>query len=340
MKIYIAGAGLEHGRSCFLVEMNQQTILFDCGIRIGFQDKYPLLSKTQVNKIDYVFISHIHEDHCGALQWLYEEMGCTATFVTSSYTLSKLKFIPNTTIITDESQIESIKVKSGYSGHCEGAKWYLVESKNESVLFTGDYEENTSCFKHDYIRNIKCNVAICDCAYNNDLKTYEDNLSSIKLNITKALKLDIPIILPVPPIGRATELCNLCYSWFKNTPIFSYNVDNLEHCKDITNNEIGKKGITFLGDSQLNNFKDNKIIDNSFVLFTGTIKRNTNAEYLLNLNRVHHLRFNIHMNLNDVISLKEKNNFKYTILTHSKTDISKLSNKTILAPSTGEYITI
>ncbi len=74
-----AGAGQEVGRSCVMVSMGQRTIMFDCGMHVGFRDgrRFPdfsLLSPAgrYTDLITCVIITHFHLDHCGALPYFTE----------------------------------------------------------------------------------------------------------------------------------------------------------------------------------------------------------------------------------------------------------------------------
>ena len=62
------GAGQDVGRSCVLITMGKRTIMFDCGMHMGFQDErrfpdFTLLSPTGTdltNVVDVVIISHLY----------------------------------------------------------------------------------------------------------------------------------------------------------------------------------------------------------------------------------------------------------------------------------------
>ncbi|KAH8583895.1 CPSF metallobeta-lactamase [Cryptosporidium sp. chipmunk genotype I] len=85
------GAGQDVGRSCIITKIGSKTVMFDCGMHMGFKDerKYPdfrLISATLdpiiINDyIDLVIISHYHLDHCGALPFFTEKIGYTGPIV-------------------------------------------------------------------------------------------------------------------------------------------------------------------------------------------------------------------------------------------------------------------
>lgn len=85
------GAGQDVGRSCILTKIGSKTIMFDCGMHMGFRDerRYPdfkLISATLdpfiINaSIDLVVVSHYHLDHCGALPFFTEKIGYSGPII-------------------------------------------------------------------------------------------------------------------------------------------------------------------------------------------------------------------------------------------------------------------
>ncbi|KAL9651662.1 hypothetical protein ABK040_001607 [Willaertia magna] len=82
IKVTPLGAGQDVGRSCVIVTLGRKTIMFDCGMHMGYNDerKFPdfkFISKTGqfTQNIDCVIISHFHLDHCGALPYFTEVCG-------------------------------------------------------------------------------------------------------------------------------------------------------------------------------------------------------------------------------------------------------------------------
>jgi integrator complex subunit 11 len=88
IKIVPLGAGQDVGRSCVLVNIGDKTIMFDCGIHMGFQDLRKFPDFTYICKniqgdgqaeleryIDCVVVTHFHLDHCGGLPYFTEIVG-------------------------------------------------------------------------------------------------------------------------------------------------------------------------------------------------------------------------------------------------------------------------
>eukprot|EP00906_Rhabdomonas_costata_P005843 RCo008676 len=86
LKVLALGAGRDVGRSCVLVSIGGRTLMFDCGVHMGYRDsrKYPdfaSLGSSEIlgarggdlsRAIDAVFVTHFHLDHCGALPYFTE----------------------------------------------------------------------------------------------------------------------------------------------------------------------------------------------------------------------------------------------------------------------------
>ena len=69
MQLIIHGAAREVGRSCVEV-ISEKKFLFDAGLKITAEyPEYPSHIEG-LRKVDGVFLSHAHLDHCGALPLL------------------------------------------------------------------------------------------------------------------------------------------------------------------------------------------------------------------------------------------------------------------------------
>jgi integrator complex subunit 11 len=87
ISVQVLGAGLDVGRSCFLLRMGHRNILLDCGAHPGFSSpdrRYPDISVLP-DRLDAILITHFHLDHAGALPMLHARIVCemTPVFMTS-----------------------------------------------------------------------------------------------------------------------------------------------------------------------------------------------------------------------------------------------------------------
>ena len=75
-RVSILGGGRQVGRSCFLLQTRNSTVMLDCGIDVASegQDKFPVFDVPEfdITKLDAVVLSHAHLDHSGLLPYLYK----------------------------------------------------------------------------------------------------------------------------------------------------------------------------------------------------------------------------------------------------------------------------
>uniref|UniRef100_UPI00403F014F MBL fold metallo-hydrolase n=1 Tax=Candidatus Enterococcus willemsii TaxID=1857215 RepID=UPI00403F014F len=142
--IEILGGCGEYGRNCFYVEENQQAILLDCGIMNDRSQQLPDLQLRHVKKLQAVFISHLHKDHVGALEYL-AKLGYKGPVILSDLTYQWLPendlftFCP---FVTSEQKwqtvADNLQFLWGYSGHVIGSVWYSLIFNQQTIFFSGD----------------------------------------------------------------------------------------------------------------------------------------------------------------------------------------------------------
>ena len=83
------------------IELLFADFLVDCGLMAGEEDGgYPYLTQEEIKRADYVFLTHSHADHTGAIPWLVEK-GFHGNVVASKETLEQLPFeVRNTMTIS------------------------------------------------------------------------------------------------------------------------------------------------------------------------------------------------------------------------------------------------
>lgn len=253
------GAGRDVGRSCIIVRMAGRTLMFDCGMHMGYDDHRRFPDFTQVASgvsdytahIDCALITHFHLDHCGALPYFSEMCGYSGPILMSAPTRSiaplmledfrkicvdmkgEQNFFTSDMIKTCLSKVtvmdlhqtiivkDDIKVTTYYAGHVLGAVMFHVECKGFSVVYTGDY--NMTGDRHlraAWIERLKPNVVITESTY--ATKFRELKMKREKQFLTKVVETvekGGKVLIPVFALGRAQELCILLDTYWESAKL-------------------------------------------------------------------------------------------------------------------------
>lgn len=124
-------ASMSRGRHAFLM---------DAGTSTDGMDRVPDLTLEQIRSADYLFVTHSHRDHTGAIHFL-EENGFTGQVLMSNQTYRQIHHKPLNTMILDSTAPElelstDFRVIWGRTGHCAGAVWFLIEIEGKKLFFS------------------------------------------------------------------------------------------------------------------------------------------------------------------------------------------------------------
>lgn len=308
-ELLIKGGYGEHGRACFLVKYpNQdQYIMFDCGIMDKDPEPFPNVAPEILAKTKYIFISHAHVDHIGALEHFVEN-GFSGTVVTSRGTVDfyGLEY-PNIEILDCQNrQIQlddNTFLTYGRSGHCPGSLWFHLELDGKKYFYSGDFQQETTVFICDKPENLEAEIAIVDCAHLTIDATALECRNSIIAGVKEQLGQSKKLIFPVQKFGRGLEILEILQSNFPNLKILgdenfvsvgrqilSYpeylkpeSLENLQmffaqepYCP---NNNVD---LLITGDTHLRSSKNQQMVEDlgdDFIIFsTGRIKKDTFIE--------------------------------------------------------------
>lgn len=346
MKLHIAGGCGEHGRNCFHVMGESTAFLVDCGLMAGEPGGgYPRLDKTQISDIQCVFLTHSHADHTGALPWLWQQ-GYSGPVVASQHTLNQLPFQVENGIALEDvcprgaGDYRNIHIRWGRSGHCVGSVWYQFELEQKSVLFSGDYTEDTYVFICDLLRDKKADLAVLDCAYGLDTSSYIDYCKQL-LHRVRQLREQYPLLVfPVPKYGRGTEILQM----FLNSGITGPYYGDPHFCQELTQMHIyatwykhgidfsaehvhpytGKErdGIVFLSNPQLRtdetkSLAQTALTNGGFAVMTGTVEDGTYSAHLLAQGSMELIRYPVHLSYPQYQRLASENHFSQIIPYHT-----------------------
>lgn len=343
MKFKIAGGCGEHGRNCFYVEAGTTTFLVDCGVMAGeVGGGYPHLSEEEIKNVNYIFLTHSHADHSAAIPWMVKN-GFEGTVVATKHTLGQLPFEVNKKLSLEsfckekQGKLEQLEITYGYSGHCLGSVWYEFKSEGKTILFSGDYTEDTFIHKTEKIRNRYADLAIVDSAYGYDETSFETYCEKLVQEVARYKENYPMILMTVPKYGRGLELYQLLK---ENLPKLRFAGDThfLKQCAEVTDeNPWFKKeldvqeiqlyeknidaDIVFVSDPQLKSASAQKIatqvLENGYAIMTGTVEVGNMSHQLIQEGKMSLLRFPVHLNHVQYKKIVEQNQFKQTIAYHS-----------------------
>lgn len=344
MKLYIAGGVGEHGRNCFMVTSENTTFLVDCGIMAGDSEPYPHLSDEQIRSAEYLFLTHSHADHCGALEWLYSK-GFDGTVVSTAPTFEQMKISPLKALCLEKNfpngigDMNGMKIRWGRSGHCLGSVWYRFELNGSSILFTGDYIENTLVYRCDRIRDMYADKAVIDCAYGYDPANYAEYCRTLVEKTTFFLTKYPLLLFPVPKYGRGEELAALLAAgginanyygdehfikqMSDNAPFWKKSRSKMPHIDPISKAD---KGICFISSPQLSDHDSAETVkefisNGGYAVMTGTVESGSLSEEIIKTGHGEFIRYPVHQGINEYKALCRNNQFDSATAYHTKEKI-------------------
>ncbi len=189
IKVEPWGGVNEYGRNCFYIECGNKRILLDCGIHKGTK-KLPNFKKEKVELLDYVFLSHSHIDHYGAIHELYNLGYKNKVFMTKDTKKQIKDYLEDNKSI----QIEIIdelceplvwhkfddymSILWGRNGHVQGALWIAIKLGDETLFYSGDFNNESKLMPHDdpikFLKGNVINKGIIDSGSGNLTDSYFD----------------------------------------------------------------------------------------------------------------------------------------------------------------------
>ena len=129
MQLYIAGGCGDQGRNCFYIEGDRHAFIVDAGTSTDGLDRLPDLSPEMIRRAEYLFVTHSHKDHTGAIEYL-ENNGFTGPVLMSNQTYQQIHYKPKNTMILDSTAPElsldgELSLRWGRTGHCASAPLLL-----------------------------------------------------------------------------------------------------------------------------------------------------------------------------------------------------------------------
>lgn len=178
----------KYPHSCILIETQGKQVLFDPG-NIKVKDEYI----EEWKKVDAIFVTHRHGDHCYAkvLKDLEVPIYSTAE-VQEKYPELKVKIVREGDCITlDDIKVEVVNAIHGYLPSMKNDSikenvGYILDDGNKRVYISGD----TICFENDY----KADIACIGVSGHVSMTEYEAGLTALEMGAS----LLIPVHMESP----------------------------------------------------------------------------------------------------------------------------------------------
>ena len=199
-------------------------------VKIGWDNGIVIKSKNsticfdpQTEKVPYthIFISHAHQDHSKGF--------CTpkaikySTKITAEiFKAATEKEITNFKSLNYHEKVEigDLKITVYDAGHIPGSAQYLVETGEETVLYTGDINL-TDTLLTKAAEPVKCDILIIESTYGRqDLNfppRYQTYSQIVKWVLRKIIEKEYPNFI-VYPIGKAQEIAKI-FNEFTNLEV-------------------------------------------------------------------------------------------------------------------------
>lgn len=138
MKVCVLASGSK-GNVTY-IETNQHKILLDVGKNYKYIKEQLQSIDVEIKDIDYVLISHLHDDHISALETLVKRVKPTVCLTNLMFAeLENLKSYDRILIYEDDIYIDDVVVKSIKSSHdATDARNFLIEEGSSSVVYITD----------------------------------------------------------------------------------------------------------------------------------------------------------------------------------------------------------
>ena len=364
MKLYIAGGCSEHGRNCFLVKSKYVRFLVDCGkMKENPDTPYPELTRRQIEKAEYLFLTHCHTDHTGALLWLYER-GFRGRVCASAETFRRIPGQIRNALVLEELGEAGEKITLsdrfslvwGRSGHCIGSVWLHFYINRKSILFSGDYSEESHVYRCDPIRDREADAAVLDAAYGTDPEDAAFHRERLLACMDRLQKEKATMLFPIPLDGRGNDLMQILTErgipvyaqepvrraaghfpeerfWLQDTLADRVNEGTLQSTEELMTAVMeggplpeGPFG-ALLVDSQLWDRKNCEFAERFLelggrIVLTGKQDPASFARALRDDGRAEAQRITAHQTEAEMLALKEKNRFGVTVPYHSRQVLS------------------
>ncbi len=245
LRITALGGVQQVGRSAFLVQTRESSVLLDCGVNPGSSkafEGFPRFDSPtfEIDSLDAVVISHAHLDHCGLVPFLYKygydgPVYCSAP-TSNLMTLLQLDYldVANKQGVMShydqkdvrECVLHTIPLRHGVvtdiapdirltlhnAGHILGSSLthLHVGEGLHNIVYTGDYKYGrTMLLEAAETEFPRVETVITESTYGSPRDVMPSRVEAEKhltSVINEALERKGKVLIPVPAVGRAQEI--------------------------------------------------------------------------------------------------------------------------------------
>ena len=239
VRISFLGGASEIGASSALVQVGEQSLLIDCGVRFRTDRMLPDLEQLTGHQLDAILVTHAHSDHTGALPVVHEAFPAAPIHMTPP-TRSLVEILQRDALklmknsgdregeipLYTERQVEGmvgrilpvhheapfvigdIRVTYLPASHILGASMIHLETPGGNILFTGDYSVSAQRTVPGLERpSLPVDMVLTESTYGNrthaDRKLAEDRLIR---SVAETVDRKGRVLIPAFAIGRAQEV--------------------------------------------------------------------------------------------------------------------------------------
>jgi len=254
VRVTALGGVQEVGRSAFLVQTRESSVLIDCGVNPGSSKPFETfprfdVGEFQLDSLDAVVISHAHLDHCGLVPFLYKygydgPVYCSAP-TSSLMTLLQLDYLDVATrqgvmafydqkdvrecvlhtmplrygVVTDIAP--DMRLTLHNAGHILGSSMvhlHIGEGMH-NIVYTGDYKyARTMLLEAATTEFPRVETVITECTYGGPedvMPTRIEAEEHLTSVINDTLERRGKVLIPVPAVGRAQEIMLIIDGYMK-----------------------------------------------------------------------------------------------------------------------------
>jgi KH/beta-lactamase-domain protein len=245
IRITALGAAQQVGRSAFLVQTRESSVLLDCGTNPGSSkpfEAFPRLDNPgfELDSLDAIVISHAHLDHCGLVPFLYKygydgPVYCSAP-TSNLMTLLQLDYLDvankqGTTAYYDQKDVREcvlhtnplrygavtdiapdIRLTLHNAGHILGSSMvhlHIGEGMH-NIVYTGDYKySRTMLLEAAATEFPRVETVITESTYGGPEDLMPSRVEAeerLTSLVNETLERKGKVLIPVPAVGRAQEI--------------------------------------------------------------------------------------------------------------------------------------